>query len=172
MSTLRGEKVGIALTIGLLCLHFFFRRFRKLQRRVIRHRDQKAMIAYARRLKRNKIKLSRDDIPIGNHLLMSGLLVPTNGNVYDIGFPGWLTVRLPKESDKSIKLRLQRVAKKMSRTNKPRKEPLAKGWWLKVGKDPSAGGCCYAGYRPGSLLASPPCFPRSIGTRPSYRSVK
>ena len=35
---------------------------------------------------------------------------------------------------------MERVGKKMSRTNKPRKEPLAKGWWLKVGKDPSAGG--------------------------------
>jgi len=126
---------GIVLTASLVFLHIGLRRFTKQQRKVIRHRDQKAMIAYSRRLRRNKIKLDASSIPVGSHLLLSGLLLSVNGIVYDVGFPGWLVTRLPRDSEKGSKARLSRRAKKMSKASSPRFSPLTAGWWDERPKD-------------------------------------
>ena len=126
---------GVGLTAGLVFLHIGLRRFTKQQRRVIKHRDQKAMVAYARKLRRSKIKLDNESLPVGTHLLLTGLLVSVNGIVYDVGFPGWLENRLPRDSEKGTKARLSRRAKKMSKASSPRFSSLTPGWWEKRPKD-------------------------------------
>ena len=53
-------------------------------------------------MKRSKVKPVETTFR-RNHLLLSGILVTVNGVVLDIGLPGWLTERLPKDSDKTIR---------------------------------------------------------------------
>jgi len=130
-----GNLQGIAIGIGLLLLHHGIRRFSKLQRQIIKHRDQKEMVAYSKRLKRHKINLKRDDYPVGTHLLLSGMLLTINGNVYDVGLPGWMTERLPNESDRVIKPKLARRATGMKKRKNPRTQNLSSGWWLKRPKE-------------------------------------
>ena len=123
--------IAIGTTSLLISLHLFTRRFRRQQRRVIRHRDQKAMIAYARRLKSYKVTGDLERIPIGNHLLLKGLLVTINGNVYDVGFPGWLIIRLPKERDRPFRNRLRARMRDMKSKRMARTQPLPENWWTK-----------------------------------------
>ena len=123
--------VGIGTTIALIGLHVFTRRFRRLQRRVIRHRDQRGMMLYAKNMRRNKVTGDGNKLPIGNHLMLKGLLVTVNGNVYDIGFPGWLVVRLPKERDRQFKNRLRSRMREMKSSRLARAQPLPDRWWTK-----------------------------------------
>ena len=86
-------------------------------------------------MKRFKVNPNSGNIPIGTHLLLSGILVTVNGVVLDVGMPGWLTHRLPKDTDKTIRSRLKRNAQSISK-NKPAKlNPLTKGWWRKRPKE-------------------------------------
>lgn len=130
-----GMLEGLAISVGLILAHQNARRFRKQQSRVIRHRDQKAMIAYAKRIKRHKIKLQRNEMPVGTHLLLSGMLLTINGIVYDIGFPGWMTSLVPKESERAVRTKLIRRAKAMKRERDARIQNLTPGWWLKRPKE-------------------------------------
>ena len=86
-------------------------------------------------MKRSKVKPSRDNIPVGTHLLLSGILVTVNGVVLDIGLPGWLTERLPKDSDKTIRSRLKRMRCLFQRTVPEKLSILSSGWWLKRPKE-------------------------------------
>ena len=86
-------------------------------------------------MKRSKVKPSRDNIPVGTHLLLSGILVTVNGVVLDIGLPGWLTERLPKDSDKTIRSRLKRNAMSISKNRPGKLSILSSGWWLKRPKE-------------------------------------
>lgn len=138
VSSLRGEAQGVAVVVALLFSHFGFRRFSKQQRRVIRHRDQRAMVAYAKRMKRNKVIPSKGNLPIGTHLLLSGILVTVNGVVLDVGMPGWLTVRLPKDTEKVVRSKLKRQANIINKSRPPRLQPLGEGWWLKRPKEDGA----------------------------------
>ena len=70
-----GQTEGLSLLGGLLVMHFSYRRLRRQQEHQIRHRDQRGMIKYARRLKRYKAVPNANNIPIGNHLILSGILV-------------------------------------------------------------------------------------------------
>ena len=133
-----GTFQGAAIGGGLIFFHQGYRRLRKQQRKVIKHRDQKAMIAYAKRLKRHKIDLRQRDMPVGTHLLLSGLLVTVNGVVFDVGFPGWMVERLPKSSEKGLKQRFARRYKATKRVKDARKQNLANGWWLKRPKESGA----------------------------------
>ena len=134
----QGQMAGILVLVTLLLLHIASRRFSRQQRRVIRHRDQKAMVAYARRMKRFKVSPERGNIPVGTHLLLSGMLVTVNGVVLDIGLPAWLSVRLPKDTDKAVTSRLKRQSKSISKSRPPRLQPLGDGWWLKRPKEEGA----------------------------------
>ena len=138
VSTIRGEAQGAAIVVALILFHFGARRFSKQQRRVVRHRDQKAMVAYARRMKRHKVVPAKENLPVGTHLLLSGILVTINGVVLDVGMPGWLTVRLPKDTDKTVKTKLKRQANLISKSRPPRLLPLGEGWWLKRPKEEGA----------------------------------
>ena len=149
----QGQLAGILVLVTLLLLHTASRRFARQQRRVIRHRDQKAMVSYAKRMKRFKVKPERGNIPVGTHLLLSGMLVTVNGVVLDLGLPAWLSVRLPKDSDKAVKARLKRQSKSIQKSRPPRLQPLGDGWWLK---------------RPKEEGAEIPALERLIG-QPAYR---
>ena len=130
-----GMLEGISIAVGLVFIHQSARRFSKQQMKVIRHRDQKAMVAYAKRIKRHKIKLQRTELPVGTHLLLSGMLLTVNGVVYDVGFPGWMTNLIPKESERSVRPKLARRANSMKRERDARMQNLSPGWWLKRPKE-------------------------------------
>jgi hypothetical protein len=125
------ELIAVGTTISLTCLHLFTRRFRRQQRRVIRHRNQRAMITYARRLKSYKVTGDENRLPVGNHLLLKGLLVTINGNVYDIGFPAWLVVRMPKERPRSFRSRMRSRMRDLKSSRLARTQPLPEHWWTK-----------------------------------------
>ena len=138
MSGYSGQIQGIVTGVVLFMLQFAFARFRRQQSRQIKHRDQRSLVDYARMMKRFKVNPNSENIPIGTHLLLSGILVSVNGVVLDVGMPGWLTHRLPKDADKTIRSRLKRNALTISK-NKPAKfKPLAKGWWRKRPKEDSS----------------------------------
>ena len=123
--------VSMVLAASLITLHLFYRRFRRQQRRIIRHRDQKAMITYAKRLRRLKVNLDLSRVPVGTHLLLSGLLVTINGVVYDLGMPAWLVVRLPKERDRTFRERVRGRVSELRSRQLARTEPLPGEWWNK-----------------------------------------
>ena len=135
VASIRTEIQGAAVAITLLILHYSSRKLLLQQRRQIRHRDQKAMVAYAKRMKRFKVTPNRTNLPVGTHLLLSGILVSVNGVILDIGVPAWLTEHLPKDSDKTVRARLKRRSKKISKARPPRLQPLGEGWWLKRPKE-------------------------------------
>ena len=135
VASVRGEIQGVAVSVTLLLLHYSSRKLLSQQRRQIRHRDQKAMVAYAKRMKRFKVTPDRSNLPVGTHLLLSGILVSVNGVILDIGVPAWLSEHLPKDSDKTIRARLKRRSKKISKSRPPRLQPLGEGWWLKRPKE-------------------------------------
>jgi hypothetical protein len=138
VTSIRGEAQGAAVVVGLILFHLGARRFSKQQRRVVRHRDQKAMVAYARRMKRSKVVPAKENLPVGTHLIISGILVTVNGIVLDVGMPGWLTVRLPKDTEKTVKSKLKRQAVLIGKSRPPRLQPLGEGWWLKRPKEDGA----------------------------------
>lgn len=135
-----GQTEGLSLLGGLLVLHFSYRRLRRQQEHQIRHRDQRGMIKYARRLKRYKAVPNANNIPIGNHLILSGILVTVNGVVLDIGYPAWLFERLPKEQEKKVRARLRKRSVRLEKGKTPRVSPLGKAWWLKRPKEHAESG--------------------------------
>ena len=131
IETNQNPLIGVGTSITLICLHLFTRRFRRQQRREIKHRDQRAMMLYAKKMKSHKIIGDENKMPIGNHLMLKGLLVTVNGNVYDIGFPGWLVVRLDKERERPFKNRLRNRMRDMKSSRLARAQPLPERWWTK-----------------------------------------
>ncbi|RJU84990.1 MAG: tetratricopeptide repeat protein [Candidatus Poseidoniales archaeon] len=130
-----GDVEGLAVLSGLLFLHYSYRRVIRQQEHQIRHRDQRGMIKYARRLKRFKAVPQASNIPIGNHLLLSGILVTVNGVVLDIGYPAWMFERLSKEPDKKVRQRLRKRSMALEKGKTPRVSTLGKAWWLKRPKE-------------------------------------
>lgn len=126
--------IGLMTGLGLLGLHILTRRLRRQQRRVIRHRDQKAMVAYAKMMRRYNVTGDEERMPIGNNLLMSGLLFTVNGNVYDIGMPGWLVVRLRKEKERPFRNRMRGRMREINSGKLARTKPLPDLWWTKKPK--------------------------------------
>ncbi|HII78409.1 MAG TPA: tetratricopeptide repeat protein [Candidatus Poseidonia sp.] len=143
-----GDVEGLVVLCSLLFGHYSYRRVRRQQEHQIRHRDQRGMIKYARRLKRMKAVPQPGNIPIGNHLLLSGILVTVNGVVLDIGYPAWMFERLPKEPDKKVRQRLRKRSVALEKGKTPRVSTLGKAWWLK---------------RPREHGESGPMLERSIG---------
>jgi tetratricopeptide (TPR) repeat protein len=130
-----GDVEGLAVLSSLLFLHYSYRRVIRQQEHQIRHRDQRGMIKYARRLKRFKAVPQASNIPIGNHLLLSGILVTVNGVVLDIGYPAWMFERLSKEPDKKVRQRLRKRSMALEKGKTPRVSTLGKAWWLKRPKE-------------------------------------
>ncbi len=138
LDSIYGPVEGTVAAISLFVLQLGLYRFNRQQRKQIKHRDQRSLIQYAKMMKRSKVKPSRENIPVGTHLLLSGILVTVNGVVLDIGLPGWLTERLPKDSDKTIRSRLKRSALSISKNRPGKLSILSSGWWLKRPKEEDA----------------------------------
>ncbi|HJM44760.1 MAG TPA: tetratricopeptide repeat protein, partial [Candidatus Poseidoniaceae archaeon] len=115
------------VTGTLFFIQFVFSRISRSQRRIIKQTEQKGMIAYAKRLKRSRVDLTIDKVPIGNHMLISGILVTISNAVYDIGLPGWLTVRL--EKPKNLRSNLRTRSKQIRSSKSPRYKNLPYEWW-------------------------------------------
>ena len=130
-----GANQGAMLTVILLFFHGSYIRLSHQQEQLIRHRDQRGMIKYAKRLRRFKAKPDVKSLPMGTHLLLSGILVTVNGVVLDVGLPAWMTERLEKEPDKIVRQRLQRRSSSIRKGKKLRTERLGKAWWLKRPKE-------------------------------------
>jgi hypothetical protein len=179
MSGYSGQVQGIVAGGVLFMLQFAFARFRRQQGRQIKHRDQRSLVDYARMMKRFKVNPNSGNIPIGTHLLLSGILVTVNGVVLDVGMPGWLTHRLPKDADKTIRARLKRNALTIGK-NKPAKlKPLTSGWWLKRPKEEASdfpileqliGPVAYRG-RQTMLIKKTTGFRQGTSSKPSFNPV-
>ena len=126
-----GHQEGALLTIMLLFFHGSYVRMAHQQEQLIRHRDQRGMINYAKRLRRFKATSDLRNLPMGTHLLLSGILVTVNGVVLDVGLPAWMAERLDQESDKQVRQRLAKRAVGIRKGKKPRSDRLGKAWWLK-----------------------------------------
>ena len=135
LDSIYGPAEGAVAAMTLFVLQFGLHRFNRQQRKQIQHRDQRSLVEYAKMMKRFKVKPNRENIPVGTHLLLSGLLVTVNGVVLDIGLPGWMTERLPKDSDKTIRSRLKRNALSISKNRPGKLSILSSGWWLKRPKE-------------------------------------
>ncbi len=135
LDSIYGPTEGAVAALTLFVLQFGLYRFNRQQRKQIHHRDQRSLVEYAKMMKRFKVKPNRENIPVGTHLLLSGLLVTVNGVVLDIGLPGWMTERLPKDSDKTIRSRLKRNALSISKNRPGKLSVLSSGWWLKRPKE-------------------------------------
>ena len=138
LDSIYGPAEGAVAAVTLFILQFGIHRFNRQQSKQIKHRDQRSLVDYAKMMKRSKVKPSRENIPVGTHLLLSGILVTVNGVVLDIGLPGWLTERLPKDSDKTIRSRLKRNALSISKNRPGKLSILSSGWWLKRPKEEDA----------------------------------
>ena len=135
LDSIYGPTEGAVAALTLFVLQFGLYRFNRQQRKQIHHRDQRSLVEYTKMMKRFKVKPNRENIPVGTHLLLSGLLVTVNGVVLDIGLPGWMTERLPKDSDKTIRSRLKRNALSISKNRPGKLSVLSSGWWLKRPKE-------------------------------------
>ena len=116
-----------SVTLSLFIMQFGMIRLRRSQRREIRQIDQKAMVAYARRLRRSRVDLDISKVPVGNHMLFCGILVTINKTVYDLGFPGWLCVRL--ERKRGTRAHLRSRSREMRKRKPPRYTNLKPLWW-------------------------------------------
>ena len=108
------------------------------QMKVIRHRDQKAMVAYAKENKASQNKSSKARVTNRNSSLV----------IWNVTYCEWscLRRRLPclddrlnsEESERSVKPKLARRANAMKREKDARMSNLSPGWWLKRPKEEGA----------------------------------
>lgn len=137
---IEGGNRGAIIAAGTIVFgHLVWRRIQRNSMRIIKHRDQTAMVVHARRLARRKVKMDVRSIPVGTHLLLSGLLVTVNGNVYDLGYPAWLTERLPKEVERRYQQRMRKRQRRYIAARSAQLKPLQPEWWQKKQRDDDAG---------------------------------
>ena len=127
------EKITIGVAVGVLLIlgHILILRIQRSQEKNITYRDQMAMVNLAKRMRRNKVNFNPSALPVGTHLLLSGLLISVQGVTYDIGLPGWMVENIPATKQKDFN---EYVAERRReyRTAKPaRNRILEKKWWKK-----------------------------------------
>ena len=127
------EKITIGVAVGVLLIlgHILILRIQRSQEKNITYRDQMAMVNLAKRMRRNKVNFNPSALPVGTHLLLSGLLISVQGVTYDIGLPGWMVENIPTTKQKDFN---EHVAERRReyRTAKPaRNRILEKKWWKK-----------------------------------------
>ncbi len=108
--------LGIPLIIGAVGL---WARAGNL-RQVVRHRDMPLCRDYASRLRSKRAMIKYDDLPVGIHLMLSGIVVPIAEVPIDLGYPLWVDplarktdrllpgLTLGRGSDKKRKKRLDK----------------------------------------------------------------
>jgi hypothetical protein len=127
------DKITIGVAMGLLSIlgHIMILRMQRSQEKNITHRDQMAMVNLAKRMRRNKVNFDASALPVGTHLLLSGMLISVQGVTYDIGLPGWMVENIPATKQKDF---IEHMAERRReyRTAKPaRSRILEKKWWQK-----------------------------------------
>tara|TARA_Y100001980_G_C14555704_1_gene344898 strand:- start:3263 stop:6439 length:3177 start_codon:yes stop_codon:yes gene_type:complete len=88
-------------------------------RQVVRHRDMPLCRDYASRLRAKRAMIKYEDLPVGIHLMLSGIVVPIDNVPIDLGYPLWVDpiarktdrllpgLNLGKGSDKKRKKKLE-----------------------------------------------------------------
>ncbi len=78
--------LGIPLVIGAIGL--WARAGNK--RQVVRHRDMPLCRDYSSRLRTKRAMVKYNDLPVGTHLMLSGIIVPIGEIPIDLGYPLWV----------------------------------------------------------------------------------
>ena len=78
--------LGIPLVIGAIGL--WARAGNK--RQVVRHRDMPLCRDYSSRLRTKRAMVKYNELPVGTHLMLSGIIVPIGDVPIDLGYPLWV----------------------------------------------------------------------------------
>ncbi len=85
----------------------------------------------ANRFKKNQVVGDPSRAPIGNHLLLSGILVEVGGIIFDVGMPLWLIERNRPMRERAWKTFMLDRMKSLRDSDLPRTQPLPNRWWLR-----------------------------------------
>jgi len=80
---------AVILFFGLM-VHYWFSAMGEMK---MRRNNMPALIRLASRLKRKKALITKDEIPVGTHLLLRGLVITIEGIPIDMGYPAWCDPR-------------------------------------------------------------------------------
>ena len=119
------------VAFGLVSAHIAVVRFRKQTSHQVRHRNQPLMVKMARRFKKEKVVGDLSRSPIGNHLLLSGILLEVGGVVLDVGFPLWMVERSKSVRPRTWKTLMHDRMSSLRGSKLPRCDPLPNRWWLR-----------------------------------------
>ena len=111
-SDLYGRALGIPLVIGAIGL--WARAGNK--RQVVRHRDMPLCRDYSR-LRSKRAMVKYNDLPVGTHLILSGIIIPIGEVPIDLGYPLWVDPLVGKEDKWLPGLNLGRGSNKKERKN-------------------------------------------------------
>lgn len=78
--------IGIPIVIGSIGLW----QRAGIRRRAVRHRDMPLCRDYAGRLRSRKAMIKYAELPLGIHLMLSGIVVPIGEVPIDLGYPLWI----------------------------------------------------------------------------------
>tara|TARA_B100000902_G_scaffold194797_2_gene186101 strand:+ start:7373 stop:10657 length:3285 start_codon:yes stop_codon:yes gene_type:complete len=115
----------------LLLTHGAAVRFKNQAGREVKHRNQPLMVMMSNRFRKNQIVGDPSRSPIGNHLLMSGILVEIGGIIFDVGMPLWLIERNRPMRERAWKAFMVERMKSLRDSDLPRTQPLPNRWWLR-----------------------------------------
>ena len=146
------------VSLILLLSHGAVVRFKNQAGREVKHRNQPLMVMMANRFRKNQIVGDPSRAPIGNHLLMSGILVEVGGIIFDVGLPLWLIDRNRPMRERAWKSFMIERMKSLRDNDLPRTQPLPNRWWLR---------------RPKPFNSDVPAMERLVGSvhyRPMHRT--
>ena len=147
-----------AISLILLISHGSVVRFRSQAGREVKHRNQSLMVMMANRFRKKQIVGDPSRAPIGNHILMSGILIEVGGIIFDVGMPLWLIERNRPMRERAWKSFMMDRMKSLRESDLPRTQPLPNKWWLR---------------RPKPYNSDVPAMERLVGSvhyRPMYRT--
>ncbi|MEC7687548.1 MAG: hypothetical protein VX514_00750, partial [Candidatus Thermoplasmatota archaeon] len=119
------------VSLILLLSHGAVVRFKNQAGREVKHRNQPLMVMMANRFRKNQVVGDPSRAPIGNHLLMSGILIEVGGIIFDVGLPLWLIDRNRPMRERAWKSFMIERMKSLRDSDLPRTQPLPNRWWLR-----------------------------------------
>ena len=146
------------VSLILILSHGAVVRFKNQAGREVKHRNQPLMVMMANRFRKNQVVGDPSRAPIGNHLLMSGILVEVGGIIFDVGLPLWLIDRNRPMRERAWKGFMVERMKSLRDSDLPRTQPLPNRWWLR---------------RPKPFNSDVPAMERLVGSvhyRPMHRT--
>jgi len=129
---------GFLTAMTLVGGHIFLLRVQKSQETVITHRDQTAMVKLAKRMRRSKIRFDPNGLPVGTHLLLSGILIRVRGVVYDIGLPGWLAEKLERTRQREFLDLIDERRRTLQKAKPARTKIYEQSWWKESERRPDS----------------------------------